>query len=81
MRSRSKRRQASAPRAAASSAAAAIRATLPAVGSSASSMPALSAITHFGTCSSALPLVGSEFVATSRQKRAKFVHGAPVRRW
>ncbi len=69
------------PSPAASSATAAMRATLPATGSSASKVPALSAITHFGTCSSALPLVGSEFVATSRQKRRKLVHGAPVRRW
>ncbi len=41
--------------------------------------PAEIVITIFGTCSSALPLVGSEFVKTRRQKRRKFVHGAPVR--
>ena len=56
-------------------------AALAAVGSSASSVAALSAMTIFGTCSSMLPLVGSELVATSRQKRVKLVHGAPVRRW
>ena len=57
------------------------RAAEPAVGSSAKSVAALSAISSFGTCSSALPLVGSEFVRTSRQKRRPFVQGAPVRRW
>ena len=38
--------------------------------SSARSVPALSAIRSFGSCSSALPLVGSEFVSTRRQNRS-----------
>jgi hypothetical protein len=61
--------------------ASAIRATLPVPGSSASRVAALSAIRSFGSCSSAFPLVGSEFVRTSRQKRRPFFQGAPVRRW
>ena len=70
-----------APRAAAIATAAALRSTDPALASSASSVPALSAIRSFGSCSSALPLVGSEFVSTRRQNRRPFVQGAPVRRW
>ena len=41
---------------------------------------AISAIKNFGTCSRAFPLVGSLLLRTSRQKRRKFVQGAPVRR-
>jgi len=53
---------------------------LPPFGLSASSVPALRARVNLGICSRALPEVGSELVATRRQKRVKFVHGAPVRR-
>ena len=59
----------------------AIRPSEAAVGSSASRVAALSAISILGTCSSAFPLVGSELVSTSRQKRRPLVSGAPVRRW
>ena len=60
--------------------AAVVCAAEPVPGSSASNAPAEIVITIFGICSRALPLVGSEFVRTRRQKRRKFVHGAPVRR-
>ncbi len=75
------RRAASAPSPAAIATAAAVRASDPADGSSARRVAALSAISSFGICSRAFPLVGSELVRTSRQKRRPFVHGAPVRRW
>ena len=61
--------------------ASAMRATLPVPGSSASRVAALNVIRSLGSCSSAFPLVGSELVRTSRQKRRPLVHGAPVRRW
>jgi hypothetical protein len=58
-----------------------MRAIDEAVGSSARRVAALREISILGTCSSALPLVGSELVSASRQKRRPLVMGAPVRRW
>ena len=75
------RRAATAPSTATITTAATARASEPAVGSSATSVAAPSAMSSFGTCSRAFPLVGSEFVRTRRQKRSPFVQGAPVRRW